>query len=77
MASVFNASTPMFTVLILGAFGDQPLILHRVVGVLISFGGVEILRQPEASHSGSPAIGMLLLPRRSAELRALPGCRAP
>lgn len=60
MASVLNATTPMFTVLILGAFGDEPLIMRRVVGVLIGFGGVVILRQPETSHSGHQAIGMLL-----------------
>ena len=32
-SSILNATTPLFTVLVMAAFGDEPLAARRVVGV--------------------------------------------
>src|SRR5258708_2435889 len=44
IASVLNATPPLFTVLVMAAFGDEPLAARRVVGVLAGLVGVIILR---------------------------------
>jgi drug/metabolite transporter (DMT)-like permease len=59
LASVLNATTPLFTVLILAAFGDETLIARRIVGVLIGLLGVYVLRDPDHVQSTSQIIGML------------------
>jgi len=59
MASVLNATTPLFTVLVLAGFGDERLIARRIFGVTIGLIGVIILRQPGAASSDQ-AIGILL-----------------
>ncbi|MBI3703408.1 MAG: DMT family transporter [Rhizobiales bacterium] len=60
LASVLNATTPLFTVLLLAGFGDERLIARRVVGVLIGLIGVIVLREPSVVRSGSETFGMLL-----------------
>jgi drug/metabolite transporter (DMT)-like permease len=60
LASVLNATTPLFTVLILASFGDERLILRRIVGVLIGLAGVYLLRDPSLIQTGSQTVGMLL-----------------
>ncbi len=42
LASVLNATTPLFTVLVLASFGDERLIVRRIVGVLIGLIGVYV-----------------------------------
>ena len=44
LASVLNATTPLFTVLVMAAAGDEPLAARRIVGVLAGLVGVIILR---------------------------------
>jgi drug/metabolite transporter (DMT)-like permease len=60
MASVLNATTPLFTVLVLASFGDEKLIARRVVGVIIGLGGVVVLRGAGIAQSENQTIGMLL-----------------
>ncbi len=59
MASVLNATTPLFAVVLLAAFGDERLIARRVVGVIVGLIGVIILRQPGPAASDQ-AIGIML-----------------
>ena len=59
MASVLNATTPLFTVLVLASFGEERLIARRAVGVVVGLIGVVILRQP-GSASSDQAAGILL-----------------
>ncbi len=59
LASVLNATTPLFTVLVLASFGDERLILRRVAGVLIGLCGVYVLRDPDHVQSENQIIGML------------------
>lgn len=59
MASVLNATTPLFTVLVMAGFGEERLIARRVVGVVIGLIGVVILRQPGPTTSHQ-AVGIIL-----------------
>lgn len=60
VASVMNAMTPVFTILVLAAFGEERLIARRVVGVLLGLAGVLILRGFDADFSSTQSIGILL-----------------
>lgn len=60
VASVMNAMTPVFTILVLAAFGEERLIARRVTGVLLGLMGVLILRGFEADFSSTQSIGILL-----------------
>ncbi len=59
MASVLNATTPLFTVLVMAGFREERLSLRRVVGVILGLAGVIILRQPGPAGSDQ-LIGILL-----------------
>lgn len=60
MASVLNATTPLFTVLVLASFGDERLIARRVAGVTIGLAGVIVLGGPGIVQTENQIIGMLL-----------------
>ncbi len=60
LASVLNATTPLFTVLVMAAFGDERLIARRVIGVVIGLLGVIVLRGPGLGEGPGQTIGMLL-----------------
>jgi drug/metabolite transporter (DMT)-like permease len=60
LASVLNATTPLFSVLVLGVFGDERLSAYRIAGVVIGLIGVIVLRGPGLNGSGNQTLGMLL-----------------
>ena len=60
LTSVLNATTPLFTVLVLAAFGDERLVANRVAGVLLGLAGVFVLRGPGLTSGHDQTIGMLL-----------------
>lgn len=60
LASVLNTTTPLFSVLLLGAFGDEKLIARRVVGIVIGLAGVMLLRAPGTAVGADATIGILL-----------------
>jgi len=60
LASVLNATTPLFTVLVMAAAGDEPLAARRVVGVVAGLVGVIVLRGHALEFSGGQTLGMLL-----------------
>jgi drug/metabolite transporter (DMT)-like permease len=60
LASVLNATTPLFTALVLAAFGDERLIPRRIVGVLIGLLGVFILHGITLDQGRDSTIGMAL-----------------
>lgn len=60
LASILNATTPLFTVLVMAAAGDERLRGRRVAGVIIGLAGVAILRGPDLGFSGSQGFGILL-----------------
>ena len=49
LASVLNATTPLFAVLVMAASGEERLTGRRIAGVLIGIGGVALLRGPGVS----------------------------
>jgi drug/metabolite transporter (DMT)-like permease len=49
LASVLNATTPLFAVLVMAASGEERLSGRRIAGVLIGLGGVALLRAPGLS----------------------------
>jgi drug/metabolite transporter (DMT)-like permease len=59
-ASVLNATTPLFTVLVMAAAGDEPLAARRLFGVLAGLLGVIILRGQSVEFAGPETLGMLL-----------------
>lgn len=59
-ASVVNATTPVFTVLVAAAFGQEKLILRRVAGVLLGLCGVVILKGYDFDLSSRQSIGIAL-----------------
>ncbi|MGB3271762.1 MAG: DMT family transporter [Xanthobacteraceae bacterium] len=60
IASVVNAMTPVFTVLILAAFGDERLYPRRVAGVALGFAGVLILQGFDMDFGSVQSVGILL-----------------
>jgi drug/metabolite transporter (DMT)-like permease len=60
LASIMNATTPVFTVLVAAAFGEEKLTAHRLIGVLMGLGGVVILRGTGFDLASSQTVGILL-----------------
>ncbi|MGD9923292.1 MAG: DMT family transporter [Pseudorhodoplanes sp.] len=60
LASIANATTPLFTVIVTAAFGEEKLTAHKIVGVLMGLAGVAILRGTGSDISSTQTIGILL-----------------
>ena len=60
LASIINATTPLFTVIVTSAFGEERLTGHKVAGVLMGLAGVVILRGTDLDVSSAQTIGILL-----------------
>jgi drug/metabolite transporter (DMT)-like permease len=61
LASVLNAATPLFTVLVMALFGEEKLIYRRVLGVLLGLVGVGILRaQTPLTLADAHTLGIVL-----------------
>ena len=60
LASVLNATTPLFTLLVARMFAGESLTVARLGGVVLGLGGVAILMGPDAlSANAASTIGML------------------
>jgi drug/metabolite transporter (DMT)-like permease len=60
LASILNATTPLFTVLVMAAAGDEKLLMRRIAGVLTGLIGVIILRGQDLGFKTSEGTGILL-----------------
>ncbi len=60
LASILNATTPLFTVLVIAAAGDEKLLMRRVAGVLAGLVGVMILHGQDLDLENGQGIGILL-----------------
>lgn len=60
LASVVNATTPVFTVLVMAAAGDEKLHARRVVGVLTGLAGVALLHKQGTDLGLNQSAGILL-----------------
>lgn len=60
LTSVLNATTPLFTVLVMAAFGEERMQPRRIAGVLMGLAGVAILKGQGIDLSSSQSIGFLM-----------------
>ena len=60
LASILNATTPLFTVVVMAAAGDEKLVMRRVLGVLTGLAGVVILRGQDLGLGTGEGVGILL-----------------
>lgn len=60
LASVLNATTPLFAALVLAASGDERLIARRIAGVILGLAGVVVLHAPWLDQAHGQTVGMLL-----------------
>ncbi|WFU13837.1 DMT family transporter [Bradyrhizobium sp. CB3481] len=60
LASILNATTPLFTVAVMAAAGEEKLIGRRVLGVITGLVGVVILRGGGLGFSSGQGLGILL-----------------
>ncbi len=62
LASILNATTPLFTALVAHAWGDERLTSNRVAGVLVGFAGVCVLIGPGVlGHLGAHTLAELAI----------------
>ena len=60
LAAILNATTPLFTVLIMAAAGEEKLHARRIAGVLIGLMGVVVLRGKDLGFQSSQGLSVLL-----------------
>jgi drug/metabolite transporter (DMT)-like permease len=60
LASILNATTPLFTVAVMAAAGEEKLIIRRVAGVIVGLVGVVILRGNGPGFASGQGLGVLL-----------------
>jgi drug/metabolite transporter (DMT)-like permease len=60
LASILNATTPLFTVAVMAAAGDEKLAIRRVAGVIVGLLGVVILRGGGLGFASGQGLGVLL-----------------
>ena len=60
LASILNATTPLFTVAVMAAAGEEKLVIRRVAGVIVGLVGVVILRGSGLDFASGQGLGVLL-----------------
>ncbi|QPF88768.1 DMT family transporter [Bradyrhizobium commune] len=60
LASILNATTPLFTVLVMAAAGEERLQVRRVAGVALGLAGVIILKGWGVESRTGQGVGILL-----------------
>lgn len=60
LASILNATTPLFTVIVMAMAGEEALQMRRVAGVLLGVAGVVILRGWGVEARAGQGFGILL-----------------
>jgi drug/metabolite transporter (DMT)-like permease len=60
LASILNATTPLFTVIVMAVAGEEKLFARRVGGIIVGLIGVIILRGGLSLEAPGQAIGVLL-----------------
>jgi drug/metabolite transporter (DMT)-like permease len=60
LASILNATTPLFTVVVMAAAGDEKLYPRRIAGVVTGLIGVIILRGQNLDFGKGQGVGILL-----------------
>jgi len=58
LASIMNATTPLFTALVMASFREERLTTHRAIGVLLGIAGVWIISEPNALSADARILGI-------------------
>lgn len=58
LGAVINATTPLFSVLVMAATGDERLQARRLAGVVLGAVGVAVLQEPSTADPGNQAVGV-------------------
>lgn len=62
LASILNASVPLFTIILAALFlSDERISANRVIGLLVGFGGVVVLTSPSLTGAGGSLPGELAM----------------
>ncbi len=60
LASVINATTPLFGVIFIALAGEERLVARKVIGIAIGIAGVTILKGGSLLGEGNQSLGILL-----------------
>jgi drug/metabolite transporter (DMT)-like permease len=60
LASILNATTPLFTVVVMALAGEEKLYIRRVAGVIVGLVGVIVLRGAGLGFDSGQGLGILL-----------------
>jgi drug/metabolite transporter (DMT)-like permease len=60
LAAILNATTPLFTILVMATAGEEKLSARRIAGVLVGLTGVIILRGEDLGFASGQGLGILL-----------------
>lgn len=60
LASVINATTPLFAVIIMAVSGDEKFVARKLLGIAIGLAGVVILRGQDANAMEGQTLGIAL-----------------
>ncbi len=58
LASIINAMTPLFTVVVMASFREERLSVNRVIGVLLGVAGVAVLRGFDGASGFDQTLGI-------------------
>lgn len=59
LASVINATTPMFAVTSLALFGMEPMTSRKIIGIIVGIVGVVVLQGADFNNLGPQMLGIL------------------
>jgi drug/metabolite transporter (DMT)-like permease len=60
LASILNATTPLFTVVVMALAGEEKLQVHRIAGVVVGLIGVAVLHGGGLGFESGQGLGILL-----------------
>jgi drug/metabolite transporter (DMT)-like permease len=60
LAAILNATTPLFTILVMATAGEEKLSARRIAGVLVGLAGVIILHGQNLIFASGQGLGILL-----------------
>ena len=60
LAAILNATTPLFTILVMATAGEEKLSARRIAGVVVGLAGVIILRGEDLGLASGQGLGILL-----------------
>ena len=60
LAAILNATTPLFTILVMATAGEEKLSARRIAGLVVGLAGVILLRGEDLGFASGQGLGILL-----------------